>query len=83
MLFLTMINDLKKALKFTHALLYANDTTIIVTGQNFRFMSIKINKDLEALSQWLIDKKVTFNVKKHKFIFFNIKIYDHSYRVLN
>ena len=40
-----MINDLNKALKFTHTLLYADDTTIIVTGQNLRFMIIKINKD--------------------------------------
>ena len=59
-----MINDLNKALKITHALLYADDPTIIVTGKNIRFMSIKINKDLEALSQWLIDNKLTLNVKK-------------------
>ena len=41
-----MINYLNKALKFTLALLYADDTTIIVIGQNLRFISIKINKDL-------------------------------------
>ena len=59
-----MINDLNKALKFAHALLYADDTTIIVTGQNLRFRSIKIKKDFEALRQWLIDNKLTVNVKK-------------------
>ena len=51
LLFLIMINELNKALKFTHALLYADDKIIIVTGQNLRIMGIKINKDLEALSQ--------------------------------
>ena len=40
--FLIMINDLNKALKFTHGHLHADDTTIIVTGKNLRFMSIKI-----------------------------------------
>ena len=70
LLFLIMINDLNKVLKFTHALLYAGDTTIIVNGQNLRFMSIKINKDLEALSQWLIDNKLTINVNKGKNMIF-------------
>ena len=51
LLFLIMINNLNKALKFTHGLLYADDTTIVVNCQNLRFMSIKMNKDLEALSQ--------------------------------
>ena len=62
LLFLIMINGLNKALKFTHALLYADYITIIVIGQNLRFVSIKIYKDLEALSQWLIDNKLTLNV---------------------
>ena len=44
-----MINDLNKVLKFTHGLLYADDTTVIVTGQDLRFMSIKMNEDLETL----------------------------------
>ena len=68
-----MINNLNKALKFTHALLYADDTTIIFTGQNLRFMKIKINKDLEALSQWLINNKLTLNVKKTKYMIFHHK----------
>ena len=53
-----MINNVKKALKFTHALLYANDTRITVTGQNLRPMSIKIKKDLQTLGQWLIKNKL-------------------------
>ena len=65
LLFLNKINDLNKALKFTHALLYTDDTTIIVSGQYLRFLSIKINKDLEALSQWLIDNKLTLNLKRN------------------
>ena len=48
--------------------LYPDDTAIIVTGQNLRFMSIKTNKDLEAISQWLIDNKFTLNVKKTKYM---------------
>ena len=47
--FLIMINDLNKASKFIHALLYAGYTTTVVTGQNLRFMSMKINKVVETL----------------------------------
>ena len=50
LLFLIMINDLNQALTFIRPLLYTVDTTIIFTGQNSRFMSININKDLEALN---------------------------------
>ena len=60
-----MITDLNKALKFTHALLYAHDTIKIVAGQICTFMSIKLNEDLETLSQWLIDNKFTLYVKKY------------------
>ena len=63
-----MINDLNKALKFTCALLCADDITIIVTGQNLRFMSIKLNRDLQTLSQWFIDNKLTINIEKTKYI---------------
>ena len=66
-----MINDSNKALKFTHTLSYGDNTRRIVTGQNLRFMSIKINKDLEALGEWLIDHKLTPNVKKMQYMIFH------------
>ena len=46
-----MINDLNKALKFTQVLQYADDKRIVGTGQNLKFMNIKINEDLETLGQ--------------------------------
>ena len=46
------MNDLNKKLKFTHALLYSDDTTILATGQNLKCMSNKINKDLGTPSLW-------------------------------
>ena len=36
-------------------------------------MNIKINKDLEALSQWLMGNKLTLNVKKTKYMIFHYK----------
>ena len=70
MLFLITINDVNKSLKFSHALLYADDTTITETGQNLKFMCPKINKDLEALSKWFIVNKLTLKVKKTTFMIF-------------
>ena len=39
-----MINNLNKSIEHTRVLVYADDTTIIVTVQNLKFMSININK---------------------------------------
>ena len=36
--------EFKQSIKISHAFLYADDTTVIVTCQNLRFMSIKLNK---------------------------------------
>ena len=62
-----MINDLNKALKFNNGFLYVGNTKIVVTGQNLQSVSIKVNKDLQTLSQWLIDNKLTLNVKKQTY----------------
>ena len=63
LLFLIMVSDLNKLLKFPHALFYTDDTTVMITGQNLRFMCIKINEDLESLKgQWLIENKLTLNI---------------------
>ena len=73
LLFIIMINDLNKALKFPYPLLYADDAMVIVTGQNLISMSIIINKDLETLSELLIDNKLTLNIKEFKYMIFHFK----------
>ena len=47
LLFLIVINDINKVLQFTYRLLYA-ENTIIVTGQNLRFISIKIKQMIKG-----------------------------------
>ena len=42
LLFQLTINDLPKALKFANAILYADDTTLYVTGRSLRFLRLKM-----------------------------------------
>ena len=83
-LFLIITIDLNKVLKFTHAPLYAGDTTIIVTGKNLRFMSIKVNKDLETPNQRSTDGKLILNVKRTEYMIFHHKnmILDYNHVLL-
>ena len=73
--FQLIINDLHKSLKWSSAILYADDTTIYVVGSNLKFLVQKINADLASLSQWLQANKLSLNTKKTKFMLFSKNIY--------
>ena len=69
--FQIVITDLHKSLKWCRSLLYADDTTILIVGQNLKFMVQKLNKDLEHLSSWLAANRLCLNTKKTKFMLFS------------
>ena len=70
-----MINDLHKCLKWSLAILYADDTTIIAKGRNLKYLRLKMQRDLDSLSNWLRTNKLCLNVKKTKFVIFTLKPY--------
>ena len=53
-------------LRYSNCILFADDTTIYVIGQNLRFLKVKLQADLDNLSLWLIANKPVLNVKKTK-----------------
>ena len=65
------INDINKCLKFSSSILYTDDTTIFVIGRTAQYMKIKLQSDLNALSDWLCVNQLKLNVKKTKMIYFN------------
>ena len=71
LLFQLLINDLPKCLKFCTGILYADDTTIFVIGRSLKFLRMKMNKNLENLSDWLSVNRLKLNVKKTKVVLFN------------
>ena len=70
LLFQVHINDLKSSLKFSDAILYADDTTVFLIGRNLRALKAKVQSDLNALSRWLSTNMLKLNVMKTKSILF-------------
>ena len=75
LLFQITIDDLRKSLRFSSAILYADDTTIIIIGSKIAYLTKKLQHDLNSLSMWLRTNKLYLNVKKTKFIYFSRRPY--------
>ena len=70
LLFNLVINDLYRSLKYSTAILYADDTTLIISGTNLHFMKMKLQADLNGLSIWLKLNRLKLNVSKTKCMLF-------------
>ena len=71
LLFQILINDLPKCLKHCSSILYADDTTIFVSGRSLKFLRVKLQSDLNYLSSWLCVNGLKLNVDKTKVLLFN------------
>ena len=63
-------NDLFKRLRFCTSILYADDTTLLVTGNSVRFLKCKMQVDLDSVSVWFRSNMLKLNVAKTKCMFF-------------
>ena len=75
LLFQIQINNLRKCLKFTQCILYADDTTIYLIGNNLRFLCTKVQYDLDAIFDWLNANKLCLNVSKTKALLFTRQLH--------
>ena len=66
LLFQLIINDMFCCLKFCTSILYADDTTLIVSGSSLKFIRSKMQSDLNSLQSWLQLNKLKLNIKKTK-----------------
>ncbi len=84
LLFLIYINDLPRASKALHAILFADDTnlqgTMITfytfvpkTKDDFKNLSNRINYELSKINEWLEINKLSINVDKTKYMIFHNK----------
>lgn len=69
------INDLRSSLKLSDCILFADDTTLFVFGQNVKFLYVKMLRELGYLSTWLNANKLAINVKKTKSMLISPKSY--------
>ena len=70
LLFQIFVDDLRKSVRFGSVILYADDTTILLAGNNLKFLQKKLQADLESLATWLSTNNLVLNVKKTKAILF-------------
>ena len=70
LLFLLYINDLPQCLNHCKSILYVDDTLLYYSGKTVADLQLKINTDLESLSQWLNNNLLTLNYDETKFMIF-------------
>ena len=69
-LFLFIVNDMIRCLKYSSNILFADDTTIYVIGQNIKFLQHKIQFNMNNLYVWLCVNRLSLNTKKCKMMLF-------------
>lgn len=70
---LVMLNDMRRSLKLSHSILFADDTTIYVQGTNVEFLFVKMQRELDLIRQWLLDNGLSLNIDKTKCMLFHPK----------
>ena len=74
LLYLIYVNDCFKSLKHSSAILYADDTTLIITAKSYPTLVQHINEDLRCLYDWLCLNKLTVNASKTKYMCYSVII---------
>ena len=65
-LFLLYVNDMKAALKNCHLRLYVDETCILYSHQNAKFIERNLNYDFSNLFEWFIDSKLSIHFGEDK-----------------
>ena len=87
LLYLIYVNDCFKCLEHSNAILYADDTTLVISAKSFDLLYKYMNYDLAKLYDWLCLNKLTLNDDKTKYIIFSKSsrsaYSDNQYRVVS
>lgn len=66
LLFILFINDVFKLPLYGKLLLFADDTTVAYTESNITELKRKMQHDINLLTSWMAQNKLTMNEKKNK-----------------
>ena len=72
LLFLAYVNDMKASVK-CDLLLYADDSALIVSGNNILEIENILSRELKSVSEWLVDNKLSLHLGKTESILFGSK----------
>lgn len=70
LLFIIYSNDLPNCLNFTKSIIFADDTTIFMSGMDINQLYRNVNSDLKSLTDWFRANKLSLNVSKTHYVMF-------------
>jgi hypothetical protein len=70
LLFLIYINDLHKAIHFSTARHFADDTNLLISSHSLKQLKKHLNIDLKILTTWLKANKISLNSSKTEILIF-------------
>lgn len=69
--FTVYTNDLPQTLQFADISMYADDTALIITGDNMKELEEEAQIELAIVSEWFVANKLTINTTKTKYTAFH------------
>ena len=71
LLFIITMNDIGNVSRFLYSILYADDTCVLLNGNDYAKLIKFLNSQLEELSVWLKANKLSLNVQKTYYMVFH------------
>ena len=71
LLFIITMNDIGNVSEFLYTILYADDTCVLLNGNDYLSLIASLNSELDKLSIWLCANKLSLNVQKTYFMVFH------------
>ena len=72
LLFLLYVNNIYLVSSRLYSIVFADDTNVLLNGNDTDVLSEIMNKELCKLFKWPKANKLSLNVKKTHYIFFNV-----------
>ena len=69
--FLAYINDMSRCLKSSESIMFADDTNLILHGENLEDLFTVANQELTNIHSWMLVNKLSLNANKTKFVLFH------------
>jgi len=71
LLFIIYMNDICNVSKLLFTIMYADDTSVLLSGKDLHDLTQLLNKELDLLSTWLKANKLSLNVEKTFYVVFH------------
>ena len=83
LLFLIYINDLPRVSSIIKFIMFADDTSLLISGKDPVMLQNIINQELDKVANWLYANKLSLNIEKTNFIIFKSRNKHIDYDNLN